>query len=117
MSRYAPLWDAALMFGHQLVPHVNPPLGPDGRVPTHWNAVDAHALPVPHFGRALSIPECEALAARCPSFVDHFIIEPYVRFKDQPGEQCTLFFEDPSGNALEFKAFADIEKAALCHMT
>jgi len=99
-------WD---MFGHQVVTHLNPNLGPDGRVPSHCNPVDSHAVPVPHFGVVLTIPEWEELAERCRSFVDEFIIEPYVRFKDEPGEQCTMFFEDPSGNALEFKAFADIE--------
>ena len=97
------------MFGHQVVTHLNPTLGPDGRVPSHRNPVDNHAVPVPHFGVVLTIPEWEQLAERCRSFVDEFIIEPYVRFKGEPGEQCTMFFEDPSGNALEFKAFADIE--------
>ena len=96
-------------FGHQVVTHLNPDLGPDGRVPSHRNPVDSHAVPVPHFGVVLTIPEWETLAERCRGFVDEFIIEPYVRFQGEPGEQCTMFFEDPSGNALEFKAFADIE--------
>lgn len=99
-------WD---MFGHQVVTHLNPHLGPDGRVVNHCNPVDAKAVPVPHFGVVLTIPEWEALAERCRGFVEEFIIEPYVRFQGEPGEQCTMFFEDPSGNALEFKAFADIE--------
>jgi extradiol dioxygenase family protein len=77
-------------------------------VPGHRNPVDSHSVPVPHFGVVLTIPEWERLAERCRSFVDHFLIEPCVRFRGQPGEQCTMFFEDPSGNALEFKAFADI---------
>lgn len=97
------------LFGHQLVTHLNPNLGPDGRVPTHCNPVDSHAVPVPHFGVVLTIPDWEKLAERTQNFVDEYIIEPYVRFKGEPGEQCTMFFEDPSGNALEFKAFADIE--------
>jgi len=99
-------WD---MFGHQVVTHLNPNLGPEGRVVNHCNPVDSKAVPVPHFGVVLTIPEWERLAERCRSFVDEFIIEPSVRFKGEPGEQCTMFFEDPSGNALEFKAFADIE--------
>ena len=97
------------MYGHQFVTHLNPNLGEDGLVSNHCNPVDSHAVPVPHFGVVLTIPEWEALAERCRSFVDEFIIEPYVRFKGEPGEQCTMFFADPSGNALEFKAFADIE--------
>ena len=97
------------LFGHQLVTHLNPNLGPDGRVPTHCNPVDSHAVPVPHFGVVLTIPDWEKLADRTRDFVDEYIVEPYVRFRGEPGEQCTMFFEDPSGNALEFKAFADIE--------
>jgi extradiol dioxygenase family protein len=99
-------WD---MFGHQVVTHLNPDLGPEGRVPSHRNPVDSKSVPVPHFGVVLTIPAWEQLAESCRGFVDEFIIEPYVRFQGEPGEQCTMFFEDPSGNALEFKAFADIE--------
>ncbi|MEM8667291.1 MAG: VOC family protein [Planctomycetota bacterium] len=97
------------MFGHQLVVHLNPNLGPDGKVSNYCNPVDDHAVPVPHFGVVLEIPEWKQLAERVKSFVTDFIIEPYVRFEGLPGEQHTLFFEDPSGNALEFKAFANIE--------
>jgi extradiol dioxygenase family protein len=66
-------------------------------------------VPVPHFGVVLNFPEWEALADKARSFIDDFIIEPYIRFKGQPGEQGTMFFSDPSGNSLEFKAFRDIE--------
>ncbi|MEM1070279.1 MAG: VOC family protein [Planctomycetota bacterium] len=97
------------MFGHQLVVHLNPNLGPDGKVSNYCNPVDDHAVPVPHFGVVLEIPEWKQLAERVKSFVTDFIIEPYVRFEGLPGEQHTMFFEDPSGNALEFKAFANIE--------
>lgn len=97
------------MFGHQVVTHLNPNLGPDGKVPNHRNPVDAHAVPVPHYGVVLEVDAWKELAERVRSFVDDFIIEPYVRFEGQPGEQYTMFFEDPSGNALEFKAFADID--------
>jgi extradiol dioxygenase family protein len=65
---------------------------------------------VPHFGVVLEIAQWEALAEQVKGFVD-FVIEPYVRFKGQPGEQATMFFLDPSGNALEFKAFRDIQNS------
>ena len=66
-------------------------------------------MPVPHFGVVLNFDEWEALANTVAEFIDGFIIEPYVRFKGEPGEQGTLFFTDPSGNALEFKAFKNID--------
>ena len=97
------------MYGHQVVTHLNPNLGRTGKVVNHCNPVDAHAVPVPHFGVVLEVDQWKQLAEKIRSFVDNFIIEPYVRFEGQPGEQHTMFFEDPSGNALEFKAFADIE--------
>ena len=108
-GRSAETWVDYNFFGHQLVVHLNPNLGPEGRVPTHCKPVDRHAVPVPHFGVVLTIEDWEKLAERARSFVKEFIIEPYVRFKGEPGEQCTMFFEDPSGNALEFKGFADME--------
>ena len=97
------------MFGHQMVIHLNPNLGPNGKVTNYCNPVDDHAVPVPHFGVVLDVDSWKQLAERARTFVDDFIIEPYVRFEGQAGEQHTMFFEDPSGNALEFKAFADIE--------
>lgn len=108
-GRSAETWIDFNLFGHQLVTHLNPNLGNEGRVPSHRNPVDQKSVPVPHFGVVLTIPEWEKLADRCRAVVDEFIIEPYVRFQGEPGEQCTMFFEDPSGNALEFKAFADID--------
>jgi extradiol dioxygenase family protein len=102
-------WIDFNMFGHQVVTHLNPALGPTGQVAKHCNPVDEHAVPVPHFGVVLEIDAWKQLAERVRTFVDDFIIEPYVRFEGLPGEQHTMFFEDPSGNALEFKAFADIE--------
>lgn len=108
-GRSAETWIDFNMFGHQVVVHLNPSLGPTGKVTSHRNPVDAHAVPVPHFGVVLEIPEWKQLEQRVRGFVNEFIIEPYVRFAGQPGEQCTMFFEDPSGNALEFKAFADID--------
>ena len=97
------------MFGHQLVTHLNPALGTDGCVSSIQNGVDGHGVPVPHFGVVLSLEEWEALRIRVERFVEDFIIAPYVRFAGQAGEQRTMFFTDPSGNALEFKAFRDID--------
>jgi extradiol dioxygenase family protein len=95
------------LYGHQLVTHVNPNLGPEGKVSVHVNGVDGQGVPVPHFGVVLTIEDWQHLAQRLAGKVE-FIIEPYTRFKGEAGEQSTLFFSDPSGNALEFKAFADL---------
>ena len=91
------------LFGHQIVAHLDAGMTPR---PIH-NAVDGHDVPVPHFGVVLTMPQWEDLAARLKAAGVRFGIEPYVRFKGQVGEQATMFFTDPSGNALEFKAFAD----------
>ncbi|MFD1049105.1 VOC family protein, partial [Kibdelosporangium lantanae] len=71
------------------------------------NPVDGHSVPVPHFGLILSVPDFLELASRLRVAGTTFVIEPYVRFEGEPGEQWTMFFHDPAGNALEFKAFAD----------
>lgn len=102
-------WIDFNLFGHQLVTHLNPELGKAGKIPAINNAVDGHGVPVPHFGVVLEFEDWEALAERVTGFIDGFIIEPYIRFKGEPGEQGTMFFSDPSGNSLEFKAFKDIE--------
>ena len=91
------------LYGHQIVTHLR--LGGGGVEVS--NLVDGHDVPVPHFGVILSMPQWHELAERVRSRGVRFVIEPYVRFKGQPGEQATMFFLDPSGNALEFKAFAD----------
>lgn len=91
------------LYGHQIVAHLDPAAKPVSVT----NAVDGHDVPVPHFGVVLTMSQWEALAARLRAAGIAFGIEPYVRFKGQPGEQATMFFRDPSGNALEFKAFAD----------
>ncbi|HEX4873724.1 MAG: VOC family protein [Sphingorhabdus sp.] len=91
------------LYGHQIVAHLDPAMTPR---PIH-NAVDGHDVPVPHFGIVLTMPQWEDLADRLKAAGVRFGIEPYVRFKGQVGEQATMFFTDPSGNALEFKAFAD----------
>ncbi len=89
--------------GHQIVAH----LAPDEVGHRQTSAVDGEQVPVRHFGVILSLEAWSALAERLKAAGTTFIIEPQVRFKGQPGEQATLFFLDPSGNALEFKAFAD----------
>lgn len=91
------------LYGHQIVAHLDPAAKP---VATS-NPVDGHDVPVPHFGVVLTMEQWEGLAARLRAAGIPFGIEPHIRFKGQPGEQATLFFLDPSGNALEFKAFAD----------
>lgn len=90
-------------FGHQIVAH----LWADAKAVTITNPVDGHDVPVPHFGVVLTMPQWEDLAARVTAAGIPFGIAPHIRFKGQPGEQATMFFLDPSGNALEFKAFAD----------
>jgi uncharacterized protein len=92
------------LFGHQLVAHLDPSLSP--RVRT-TNVVDGHDVPVPHFGVVLSWEDWHALADRLRASGQRFVIEPGIRFKGQIGEQATFFLYDPSGNALEFKAFRD----------
>ena len=90
-------------FGHQLVAH----LAAGHRAHPHYNSVDGHDVPVPHFGVVLEWSRWEALAARLAAAGVAFGIEPGIRFAGQVGEQATMFFQDPSGNALEFKAFRD----------
>jgi extradiol dioxygenase family protein len=102
-------WVDFNLFGHQFVCHLNPALGPDGRISSHYNPVDGHGVPVPHFGVVLEMGAWQALAERLKRHGVQFVIEPYIRFEGEPGEQATLFFLDPSGNALEFKAFKDID--------
>lgn len=92
-------------FGHQLVIHYQPKSETEA---LHHNPVDGHAVPVPHYGVVLPWNEWEALAASLRAQGVAFVIEPYIRFQGQPGEQATMFFLDPCGNALEFKAFKDI---------
>jgi extradiol dioxygenase family protein len=92
-------------FGHQIVAHLVPGSG------THdagGNAVDGHDVPVPHFGIVLELKDWRELADRLRAAGTLFEIEPHVRFAGQPGEQATMFFRDPSGNAIEMKAFQDL---------
>jgi extradiol dioxygenase family protein len=98
------------LYGHQLVCHLNPRLGSDGRIGAHFNPVDGHSVPVPHCGVVLEKKEWTALAARLKNHDVHWVIEPCTRFEGLPGEQSTLFILDPSGNALEFKSFKDLKQ-------
>jgi extradiol dioxygenase family protein len=109
-GRSSEQWIDFNLFGHQLVVHLNPAIGTSGKIASIFNPVDGHGVPIPHFGVVMNFEDWHALAHRLQTFIDDFIIEPYVRFKGEPGEQGTLFFADPSGNALEFKAFKNIEK-------
>ena len=104
-GRSAAQWVDFDFFGHQLVIHEHPKT--PAQDSAHTNAVDGHDVPVPHFGVVLDWPEWEALAERLRRFEVNFVIEPYVRFAGQVGEQGTMFLFDPCGNALEFKAFKD----------
>lgn len=101
-GRSAATWIDWNLRGHQLVTHLTPRSAPKAH-----NPVDGHDVPVPHFGLILAIPEFHELATRLRGAGTEFVIAPYVRFEGEVGEQWTMFLLDPSGNALEFKAFAD----------
>lgn len=104
-GRESDRWIDFNFFGHQLVAHLAPP---EREAVT--NPVDGEAVPVRHFGVILEWQQWEQLAARLRSAGIEFIIEPGIRFKGQVGEQATMFFKDPSGNALEFKSFRDFSQ-------
>ena len=104
-GRSSDSWVDYDFYGHQVVCHVTETY-PASRSASS-NPVDGHSVPVPHFGVVLDMPQWHALADKLKSAGTQFIIEPYVRFAGEVGEQATMFFYDPSGNALEFKAFAD----------
>jgi extradiol dioxygenase family protein len=104
-GRASDAWVDFDFYGHQIVAHkVAAP-----QMAAACSEVDGDSVPVRHFGVILDLPAWEALAARLQAGGTKFIIEPHVRFKGLPGEQATMFFLDPFGNALEFKAFADID--------
>lgn len=106
-GRSSTSWVDFNFFGHQLVCHVaeNYPAVAESAS----NAVDGHDVPVPHFGAVLEMPRFEILAKDLKKAGIPFVIEPHLRFKGEPGEQATMFLLDPSGNAIEFKAFRDIQ--------
>lgn len=113
-GRSAETWVDWNLHGHQFVTHLA--AGPSrqeqgsqeqgSRIRAH-NPVDGHEVPVPHFGLVLTVPKFHELAERLRAAGTEFVIDPYVRFEGEPGEQWTMFLLDPAGNALEFKAFAD----------
>lgn len=102
-GRSSEKWIDFDFWGHQVVAH----LSPDDAGKSASNEVDGHAVPAKHFGVILEWEEWHELADRLKNHSQEFVIEPYIRFKGEPGEQATMFFLDPSGNALEFKAFRD----------
>lgn len=104
-GRSAETWVDFDFYGHQIVAHLAP--GRTGTADAATNPVDGHGVPVPHFGIVLAMEDWQALAQRLKNAGVEFGIEPYVRFAGQTGEQATMFFRDPSGNAIEIKAFAD----------
>ncbi|MHB1950842.1 MAG: VOC family protein [Acidiferrobacteraceae bacterium] len=100
-GRSGDTWQDFDLYGHQIVAHLAP-----ARHPVEaWNRVDGDDIPIPHFGAILNLQDWHALAERLRAARVRFIREPGVRFAGEPGEQWTLFVLDPSGNALEFKAF------------
>ena len=103
-GRSSDAWVDFNFFGHQVVAH----LAPEETRPAARNAVDGDDVPVRHFGVILAMDQWHALADKLKAAGTRFIIEPHIRFKGLPGEQATMFFLDPSGNALEFKAFGDL---------
>lgn len=103
-GRSSETWVDYDFYGHQIVCHTGGSRGE--RVS---NPVDGHDVPIPHFGVVLEMDEWEVLASKLKGAGVEFVIEPYIRFQGEPGEQATMFFLDPSGNALEFKAFRDVE--------
>ena len=105
-GRSSDAWVDFDFYGHQVVAH----LAPQECKSASTSAVDGDAVPVRHFGVILSVPVWQLLADKLTAAGTKFIIEPHIRFKGEVGEQATMFFLDPSGNALEFKAFADMNQ-------
>jgi extradiol dioxygenase family protein len=108
-GRSADRWIDFDLFGHQIVAHLKPESAPRN-LRRDSNAVDGHDVPVPHFGVVLTQEQWKQLAERVRDAGVTFIIDPYTRFEGQVGEQSTMFFLDPAGTALEFKAFADLSQ-------
>ncbi|MGN6580139.1 MAG: VOC family protein [Bordetella sp.] len=104
-GRSSPEWIDFNLYGHQVVAH----LSPEACGIAALNAVDGHGVPVRHFGVVLTMAQWEAMAQKLTDDGTEFVIKPYIRFKGEVGEQATMFFLDPSGNALEFKAFKNMD--------
>ncbi len=109
-GRSADHWIDFDLFGHQIVAHLKPAAAPRNRTDHDSSPVDGHEVPIPHFGVVLTPSQWKQFAERVRTANIPFIIEPYTRFEGQVGEQSTMFFLDPAGNALEFKAFADLRQ-------
>jgi extradiol dioxygenase family protein len=108
-GRSSDQWTDFDLYGHQFVIHLKPkPANTDNDY--HTNIVDGHNVPIPHYGVVLTWDAWHELKVRLKTMDMKFVIEPGIRFAGQPGEQATMFFLDPSGNALEFKAFKDISQ-------
>ncbi len=105
VGRTSDTWIDFNLYGHQITAHLCP--SQPGDIPT--NAVDGKSVPIQHWGVILEMEQWEALAEKLKAHGIQFIIEPYIRFKGKVGEQATMFFLDPRGNALEFKAFRQDE--------
>tara|TARA_B100000427_G_C15329199_1_gene516044 strand:+ start:363 stop:785 length:423 start_codon:yes stop_codon:yes gene_type:complete len=104
-GRSSETWIDYNFYGHQLVVHLDKNIKPKS-----FNSVDGHNIPVPHFGVVLDWGDWELMKAKLEKSNINFVVKPYVRFKGEIGEQATMFFLDPSGNALEFKAFKNIDQ-------
>jgi extradiol dioxygenase family protein len=104
-GRSTPEWIDFDFYGHQIVAHTG---GTPGDAAA--NEVDGDHVPIPHFGVVLDIADWQRLADRLEAAGTQFIVEPHIRFAGQPGEQATMFFRDPSGNAIEMKAFKSLEQ-------
>ena len=105
-GRSADRWIDFNLYGHQIVAHLTHALS----VPITANPVDGHDIPVPHFGVIMSPATWHTLVKRVRQAGVSFMVEPGIRFRDQPGEQATMLFRDPSGNVLEFKSFSGYEQ-------
>jgi len=105
IGRSTDTWIDFDFYGHQLSAHVKPLVLEEAT-----NDVDGKKVPIPHFGVILTWNQWHELAERLKSAEVHFLIEPHIRFKGEVGEQATMFFYDPSGNAIEFKSFQDMEQ-------
>lgn len=107
-GRSSEQWVDFNFYGHQVVIHEHPKT--QSQEHAHTNVVDGHDVPAPHFGVVLPWQQWEALANRLKDLSTKFVIDPCIRFKGETGEQATMFFLDPCGNALEFKAFKNIDQ-------
>ncbi|MGI9343738.1 MAG: VOC family protein [Gammaproteobacteria bacterium] len=108
-GRSADDWVDFDLYGHQFVCHLRPNMRGD-RQPGSGSIVDGHDVPIPHYGVVLGMADWRELAERLTDSGQEFIVEPYIRFRGQPGEQGTLFIRDPAGNALEFKGFDNLDR-------